>query len=139
MVSQHVQNITTLSDQENQSLLKQIEKEQGTKGRDRVSIQVQEAEAATPLPPVVPEGIVTRGKKKKAVSFTANDEDVERFINVGIKARPVQDIYHDNVDPKTFKQAMKQSDQKLWQEAIDKEINAIIANKTWSDQVIPKF
>ncbi len=140
MVSQHVKNISTLSDEQNESLLRLVERE-----------MEETNEEQTRLPPA-PEQMVTRGRKAKQVTAVESvlvaggegdgmdEEDVARIMNLGVTGN-ADDLgkYRDCEDPKTFRQAMKLPDHELWQAAIDAEIAALTDNKTWKVVKRPKI
>jgi hypothetical protein len=89
VASQHVQNISTLSDQQNEVLLRQIKEELRVQPKESEDKQAQVQEKPVALPPITPEGMVTRGKSKKVVFHETDDihdEDVSRFMNMGIMA-----------------------------------------------------
>ncbi len=108
VVSQHEKNISTLSDEQNESLLRLVEREMEETKEER-----------TRLPPA-PEQMVTRGRKAKQVMSVESvlvdggegdgmdEEDVARIMNLGVTGNG-DDLgkYRDCEDPKTFRQAMK--------------------------------
>jgi hypothetical protein len=108
-------------------------------------------EERTRLPPA-PGQMVTRGRKAKQVTaiesvFVAggegdgmDEEDVAQIVNLGVTGNS-DDLgkYRDSEVPKTFRQAMKLPDHKLWQAAIDVEITALTDNETWKVVMRPEI
>lgn len=98
VASQHVQNISTLTEEQNGALLKQLEHRQAPDENQATNTEratkngATEGEPTVAVPPVVTEGMMTRGKKKQKVSFVwkneeddIQEEDVSRFMNVGLR------------------------------------------------------